>query len=475
LVLVTILYAFISLWLALYSFNGLYLLWLYHRKKANRSSPPIPEIWPTVTVQLPVYNEAASITRLLTAVSILDYPKHQLEIQILDDSTDETTTIVQDFITNHQPDGIRISHNHRQHRTGYKAGALAEGVTNAKGEFLAVFDADFIPPPNFLKQVMPWFVDDNLGCIQTRWGHLNRNDSILTQLQALAIDAHFMVEQTARSRNGYLMSFNGSAGVWRKTCIQDAGGWQAETLTEDFDLSYRAQLKGWSLDYLPDVVVPAELPPVISVYKTQQKRWARGSIQTARKLLKPLLQSGLKGWVKFEGVLHLTHYLVHPLVLILLLLSVWMRFTLTETLQWLPWLTLTAIGPPLLYLTAAAPEAPDWKRRLKLIPALLVFSIGISLNNALAVFVGLFGPMEGEFIRTPKFTGQNQLITQRSKQNLNAIVWTELALAVFAFSCMLLAMINQNWGFVPWMFMYTTGYGSVAIMSLWPNKKTSFH
>ncbi len=174
-------------------------------------------------------------------------------------------------------------------------------------------------------------------------------NSLLTKLQALAIDAHFMVEQTARSRSGYLMNFNGSAGIWRKACIQDAGGWQAETLTEDFDLSYRAQLKGWSFDYLPDVVVPGELPPVINVYKTQQKRWARGSIQTARKLLKPLMQSELKGRIKFEGVLHLTHYLVHPLVVLLLLLSVWMRFTLTEAYQWLPWLTLTAIGPPLLY------------------------------------------------------------------------------------------------------------------------------
>ena len=294
------------------------------------------------------FNEAASVIRLLNAVSGLDYPKQQLEIQILDDSTDETTKIIEEFISSYNPSGLLISHYHRQQRSGYKAGALAEGLTLAKGDFLAVFDADFIPPPDFLKRVIPWFVDHHLGCIQTRWGHLNRDNSLLTKLQALAIDAHFMVEQTARSRSGYLMNFNGSAGIWRKACIQDAGGWQAETLTEDFDLSYRAQLKGWSFDYLPDVVVPGELPPVINVYKTQQKRWARGSIQTARKLLKPLMQSELKGWIKFEGVLHFNPLSGTPAGSTFAL-TIGMDAVYSDgSVSMAALVTLTAIGPPLL-------------------------------------------------------------------------------------------------------------------------------
>jgi cellulose synthase/poly-beta-1,6-N-acetylglucosamine synthase-like glycosyltransferase len=466
---VTFLYVLVSLWLAIYSLHGLYLLLLYHRMKGPRPDPPAPNPWPSVTVQLPIYNEFTTVERLLAAVVSLDYPHDRLQIQVLDDSTDETVHLVDRLVVFWQAAGVNIIHVRRDHRQGYKAGALAHGTSSASGDFIAIFDADFVPPPDFLKRCLPHFFDPKVGCVQARWGHLNRDYSLLTRLQAMAIDAHFMVEQTARLNSGLLMNFNGSAGIWRKCCISDAGGWQSRTLTEDFDLSYRAQLRGWRIDYLPDLVVPAELPVQMAAFKQQQARWARGSLQTARKLFIPLIQSSLPLRLKFMGAIHLTHYLVHPLLLLALLLSLWMRFQVSEIFQWVPVLMITALISPLLYLTGAAPEAPSWPRRLLLIPALMLLSIGISYNNARAALLGLFGSDEGDFVRTPKFAVERR--SDRWEFSRYAIArnsWgtVEVMLMILSMMGLLQALRNMDVYFIPWLLLYGCGYGFIVIISI---------
>ena len=287
-----VLYGVCVLLLSLYGANSLVLIWLFLRHRDDSGAEPLaPETWPHVTVQLPIYNELHIVERLLTAAARLDYPGDRLEIQVLDDSTDETRRVASQTVARLRAQGTDIVHIVRPNRAGYKAGALAAGLDQAKGELIAMFDADFDPPAVFLRNVVPHFADSAVGCVQTRWGHLNRDYSPFTRAQALGVDGHFVVEQTARSRSGMFVNFNGSAGVWRRRCIDDAGGWQGDTLTEDLDLSYRAQLRGWRIAYLPDVIVPAELPAQISGFKRQQARWAQGSIQTALKLVGPLLRS----------------------------------------------------------------------------------------------------------------------------------------------------------------------------------------
>ena len=465
---ISLLFALVSLWLAIYSFHSLYLLWLYHHTKGSRPLPTLTRDWPYVTVQLPIYNEFTTVERLLKAVSALDYPPAKLQIQVLDDSTDETSSLITQLVTNLKNEGVNIVHIQRNHRQGFKAGALANGFLLASGEFVAIFDADFVPPPDFLKRSIPWFNDPKIGCVQCRWGHLNRDYSLLTRLQAMAIDAHFMVEQTARSRNGLLMNFNGSAGVWRSACIVDAGGWQSGTLTEDFDLSYRAQMQGWRIDYQPDLVVPAELPVQMTAFKQQQARWARGSLQTAKKLLIPLLKSKLSMRLKITGTLHLTHYLVHPLLLLALLLSIWMRFQVFEIFQWIPLLMVTVLISPLLYLTSPAPEAPNWPQRLKLIPGLVLLSIGISLNNAQAALIGLFISNEGVFVRTPKFSVKHaadrwELSRYVLRNNPSGI--GEFVLMALSLLGLLHALANRDYFIIPWLMFYGTGYGMIAMIS----------
>ena len=466
---ITLLYVLVSLWLAAYSLHSLYLLWLYHRSQGPLAAPQPPADWPPVTVQLPVYNEYTTLERLLRAVAALDYPGDRLQIQLLDDSTDATTALAAGLVAALQRRGLNITHLRRPHRRGFKAGALAEGMLSASGEFIAIFDADFVPPPDFLKRSLPHFADQKVGCVQSRWGHLNRDYSLLTRLQAMAIDAHFIVEQTARSRSGLLMNFNGSAGVWRSACIADAGGWQSGTLTEDFDLSYRAQLRGWRITYLPELVVEAELPVQMAAFKQQQARWARGSLQTARKLLVPLLQSRLPLRLKLMGTLHLTHYLVHPLLLLALILSLGMRIASSELIHWLPLLMVTALVSPLLFLTSPAPEAPPWPKRLALIPALVLLSIGISWNNAGAALAGLFVRDEGTFQRTPKFALQHA--AERWETNRYAVTRTapwlaEAVLMLLAALAAVQALQSGDLALVPWLLLYGAGYGLVAAVSL---------
>ncbi len=435
--------------------------------------------WPHVTVQLPIYNELHTVERLLMAVAALDYPRDRLQIQALDDSTDGTRALVARIVERLRQTGINAAHVTRPDRAGYKAGALAAGLTSAKGELIAVFDADFVPPPSFLRQVVPHLADPEVGCVQTRWGHVNRDYNLLTRVQALMLDGHFVVEQTARSRAGLFISFNGTAGVWRRACIEDAGGWTSDTLTEDLDLSYRAQLRGWRIAYLPHVVVPAELPVQIGAFKRQQARWAQGSIQTALKLVGPILRSRQPWIVKLQGVVHLTAYLAHPLMVLSVLLLLPAALLRDVALQgtasgwvrgWVqmvaPWLMIAALGPPLLYGVTQVADGRGWPRRLLALPLLMLAGIGIALNNTWAVLKALLGLRQG-FLRTPKYavrragdTWVNTVYTL----GVDPLIWGELAMAVYALALVVLRVVS--WGLAPWLLLYAAGFLYVAVTGL---------
>jgi cellulose synthase/poly-beta-1,6-N-acetylglucosamine synthase-like glycosyltransferase len=479
-----VLYALCVLLLSLYGFNSLVLTWLYLRHRHDSIPVPSPpDEWPHVTVQLPIYNELHTVERLLAAAAGLDYPRERLEIQVLDDSTDATRWVAARTVARLRRQGTDMIYIARLDRTGFKAGALAAGLAKAKGELIAIFDADFLPPPDFLQRIVPYFADPTVGCVQTRWGHLNRGYSLFTQAQALGVDGHFVVEQTARSRAGLFINFNGTAGVWRRACIEDAGGWQGDTLTEDLDLSYRAQLRGWRIGYLPDVVVPAELPAQISAFKRQQARWAQGSIQTALKLLGPLLRSDQPCSVKLEGAIHLTGYLVHPLMLLVVPLTLPMSFSRSWMLAAAPWLVIAAAGPPLLYTVAQFADGSTepssraqaegltkvgehWHYRLWALPLLVLLGMGLALSNTWAVLKAALGLHQG-FQRTPKFALRQPGDTWVSSVyalGRDSLVWGELGLAVFALA--LLAVSSVNWGFAPWLLLYAGGFGYVAGVSL---------
>jgi cellulose synthase/poly-beta-1,6-N-acetylglucosamine synthase-like glycosyltransferase len=444
-----------------------------------------PEAWPVVTVQLPLYNEAGVAERLLDACARIDYPKERLEIQVLDDSTDETTALVQERAAHWRVRGRDVTVVHRTDRTGYKAGALKNGLRRARGTLVAVFDADFIPPPDFLRRAVPaLLVDEDVGMVQARWGHLNAERSALTKAQGLGLDAHFAIEQDGRQRAGCFVNFNGTAGLWRRTCIQAAGGWHTDTLTEDLDLSYRAQLAGWRLRYLPVLEVPAELPASLDALRAQQERWAQGAIETARKLLGPLWRSGRSLRVKVAGSFHLTAHLAYPLVLLAAL-----------THPVLAWLKGGGAGPGTLYFAALslgmlgfagvflaqlfAQRAlyPDWARRFATrFPFFLAGTVGLALSNTAAVLRGLAG-QRTPFARTPK-TGDRagdqdgrpwwraRYATDALFAGGGAVVWGEAALAAYSLAGLAVVAAAGEWAALPFQALFAAGFGLVAGLSL---------
>lgn len=397
--------------LSLFGINTYLLIFLSRRNLENCTSTAKPlRRHPTVTVQLPVFNERLVVERLIAAAVHIRYPKEQLEIQVLDDSTDETLEVSRGLVERYAAQGYRITLLHRQRRDGHKAGALREGLRLAAGELILVFDADFLPEPSILERVLPYFEEDErLGLVQTRWGHVNPDYSFLTKAQAMMIDAHFMVDQVARSSEGLFFSFNGTAGVWRRRCILDAGNWQADTLTEDLDLSYRASLKGWRMKYLRDVVSPAEIPITLQAYKSQQYRWAKGSVQTALKLGRQVLASPRRLFSRFDAFMHLVAYAIHPLILlnILLFIPILLRAPgsplLSRLIDPLSMLfSLAMIGPVLFLVYAQRVLYRDWLRRLRWLPFALILGTGLAVNNTRAVLDALLG-RPSEFIRTPKW------------------------------------------------------------------------
>ncbi len=457
--------------MAAYGFNILYLVALaaWPRKPRPTASPGPAEAWPTVLVQLPLFNERYVVERLIDAAVALDYPADKLLIQVLDDSTDSCAALARTRVAYHHTHGQPITYVHRAQRTGYKGGALAAGMRAAPGEFIAVFDADFVPPPDFLRRTLPvFFTDPQLGLVQARWEHLNPRQNLLTRAQAIAFDGFFAVDQIARSRGGLLMNFNGSAGVWRRVCIDNAGGWQGDTLTEDLDLSYRAHLAGWRMAYAHDVAVPAELTPSIIAFKRQQARWAKGSFQVIRKLGWRLITSPrFSAFQKLQGFFYMSGYLPHLLMVLSLLTS--LPVVLLRGHNPLHWgiLGLAGLGLPLTALWSQLALRNDWPRRMLAYPALFLVGIGLAVTNTRAILEALMGA-ETEFVRTPKFSATTHRANAYAL-GVDWATWVELLLAGYALATCLLA-IELAPELVPFTALYALGFGFTAVLGFWQSR-----
>ena len=428
-----------------------------------------------MTVQLPIYNEKYVAARLIDAVCLLDYPEDKLEIQILDDSDDETFELIRLMVEEHKARGLNIHHLHRScGRPGYKAGALKAGIEDAKGEFIAIFDADFIPPPWFLKKTIGYFVDPNIGLVQCRWGHLNENYSSLTEAQAFSLDIHFLIEQKAKSLTHLFMNFNGAAGIWRTSCIVDAGGWHATTLVEDLDLSYRAQLKGWKSLFLENIVVEGELPVQMNAAKRQQFRWAKGSIQVALKLMIDiLLEKKIAVDTKIQAFIQLTRHIVHPLFLIQYLVFP-ILLALNYKLYAVSWAPITGIliyilmGPAIYLYMIRRIWGDRWKDKARQYLFLIFFAAGISVNNTIAIFDAIFGG-KNEFLRTPKFGVVNKDDEWKNKVYVLPFTKTtllEVFFGVYGCIAIFVSIFSQNPVFVPVIAIQTIGFIYVAYLSI---------
>jgi len=460
-------HAILALWLALYGLNTFILAFLYLRFRKTSPSPLVEDIpLPMVTVQVPLYNERHVVERVIDSVANFDYPRDRLEIQILDDSSDDTTRLARARADLHRQRGVNVQVLRRDDRRGFKAGALTWGLSRAQGEFVTVFDADFCPRPDFLRQTIPHFLaNPSLGMVQTRWSYLNADYSPLTKTQAMMLDGHFVVEQTGRNRSGLLMSFNGSGGVWRRRCIEEVGGWQADTLCEDLDLSYRAQLAGWQCRYLPAVDAPAEVPPQIAAFKRQQSRWAQGSVQALRKLLGPILRSRDLRWEqKVMGLLHLSNYLAHALMVLLLLVSLPILLIPDCSPISMAGLGLMCMGPPLVYVLSQKALYPDWMRRLWALPLLALIGVGMAWSNTRAVWRGLTR-WGGTFERTPKFQleGRNgQWASSRYRLPVDSDFVGEVILMLYALAAAAVAYVTRQRGMLSFLLLYAAAFGTVA-------------
>ena len=454
-----------------YTCNFYYLAFLSSRRKDENTVSEIGE--PTITIQLPIYNEKYVATRLVDAVCAQDYPKEKMRIMVLDDSDDDTVSMMHKTVLKYQSQGFDISHVRRGTRAGYKAGALKHAMKSTTSDFVAIFDADFIPPEWYLKKAMPHFTNSKIGLVQCRWGHVNQDYSALTQAQALNLDFHFLVEQKAKSNSHLFMNFNGTAGIWRKECIDDAGGWHTATLVEDLDLSYRAQMKGWKCLFLPDIVVDAELPVQMNGAKRQQFRWAKGSIQCAIKLLGDiLLKRKIAFDAKLQAFIQLTRHIVFPLMLIQfitlpILLASQVNLYIVSFLPALTLATYLAMGPGAYLLVIHKMYKNNWKSHAKALPYLLVYSIGMSVNNTVAVFDGAIGK-KNEFLRTPKYGIIKNDDDWRGKAyNLPFTKTTllELFFAVYGILGIFIAIFSNNPIFAPIIGLQAVGFFYIAWLS----------
>ncbi len=473
-----ILFTYIGSLMILFTFgsHGFIMIYYYlkHRHKRDDFSVVLDK-FPVVTLQLPIYNEMYVIERLIKTVCEIDYPIDKLEIQVLDDSTDETVEIVDNIVKEYRLRGFDIQHIHRKDRSGYKAGALKEGLKTAKGEFVGIFDADFIPRKNFLMIVLPFFKDPNIGMVQTRWEHLNRAYSLVTQIQALALDGHFVLEQQVRNKAGYFINFNGTSGIWRKECIFDAGNWEADTLTEDLDLSYRAQLKGWKFKYLTDFTTPSEVPSEINSLKSQQFRWTKGAIETARKMLFRVWVAKLPLKTKIMCTFHLTNNIVFPFILLACLLNmpiVLIKNTgLYDTyFMFMSVFVLAFIASFLFYLYSQKDVYADWRSRILLFPVFMAGSMGFAINNTKAVFEALINK-KSEFVRTPKYGIEGDKDKWQDKKYVHKkvvkfSVILELLVAFYSLACVVLSAVTLQISAIPFQLMYTFGFGLVAYLSI---------
>jgi cellulose synthase/poly-beta-1,6-N-acetylglucosamine synthase-like glycosyltransferase len=454
-----------------------FIMIYYHLKYGSRkhTTPEINGEYPHVTIQLPVYNEMYVVGRLIDASCAIIYPKEKLEIQVLDDSTDRTVDVVTSHVARYRKLGYNITHVRRGSREGFKAGALKEGLSTARGEFIAIFDADFVPKPEFLLKTIPYFMHDlRIGMVQTRWEHINSEYSLLTRTQAIALDGHFVIEQSVRNTVGFFINFNGTAGVWRRSCIEDAGNWQADTLTEDLDLSYRAQLRGWRFMYLNDVTSPAELPSEINALKSQQFRWTKGAIETARKVLPSVWKSDLPLKVKIHATFHLTNNLVFPFIVIAGILNVPLVYIKHQGLHnqyfiYMSVFVFAFIGSFLFYLFSQKDVYRDWRRRLFLFPVFMAGSMGFAVNNTTAVLQGLFRK-KSDFVRTPKYSIKNKKDSWIDKNyvpsKVSPTVLIEMLLAAYCFFGVASSIYFLEIAAVPFQLLFFLGFTFVSVMSV---------
>ncbi len=463
--------------LALYGIHRYTMCYQYfkYRKNNNPNPPRHFEELPIVTIQLPIFNEQFVIDRLIEAVCAIDYPREKLEIQVLDDSTDETREVAGGIVDRYAALGAPIVYIHRANRHGFKAGALEAGLKVAKGEFIAIFDADFVPPPDWLMKVIHHFAEPEIGMVQTRWAHLNRSYSMLTEIEAILLDGHFVLEHGARFRSGEFFNFNGTAGMWRRQAITDGGGWQHDTLTEDTDLSYRSQMAGWKFKYLADVECPSELPIEMTAFKTQQARWAKGLIQTSIKILPRVFRSNASRRIKIESVYHLTANLSYPLMIVMSALLIpamicrfyqgWFQMLLID----FPLFTASSFSIAVFYLMSERELFPKtWKRTFFYLPFLMAIGIGLTVTNTKAVMEALLG-IKSAFVRTPKYrVAQKGEKSQAAKyrKRLKLSPWIELLLGCYFAGAIYYTFTNNNYFTAPFLILFVVGYWYTGLMSL---------
>ena len=469
-------YFFILAILAVYGWHRYYLVYLYMKHKDRKvAQPAVPDAWPAVTIQLPLYNEMYVVDRLLQAVTRMDYPGISSRSRSWTTHSDETQEIARLAVQRYAAQGFDIKYLHRDDRTGYKAGALDAGLKVARGRFVAIFDADFVPQPDFLRKTVPYFADPNVALVQARWTHLNQDYSLLTKVQSILLDAHFVLEHGGRNRAGRFFNFNGTAGIWRPEAIASGGGWQHDTLTEDLDLSYRTQLKGWQFVFLPEVEAPAEVPVEMNAFKSQQHRWAKGSIQTCLKLLPRILQADLPLAVKAEAFFHLTanfNYLLMTVLSVLMFPAMVIRYNMG-------WYEMLLIDVPLFFAATASVANfyivsqrelyPDWKTRLKYLPFLMSIGIGLAINNTRAVLEAVFD-QKSEFARTPKYgvveRHTDDWLNKKYRQSVAVQPLLETALGLYFTWTVFYALANQIYATVPFLMLFQIGFLYTGVLSV---------
>lgn len=471
-------YIIVSAGLSAFGAHKVKILYTYwkHRKNPPKAKGRFTEL-PVVTIQLPLFNEGDVLDQLFTSISNLAYPKDRLQIQILDDSTDETTVACERHARELASQGFDVEYRHRVNRQGFKAGALDAAMPFVKGEFICIFDADFEPAPDYLEKTVHHFTDPKVGIVQARWGHKNIDFSLLTRLQGILLDGHLMMEQTSRSRQGDFCNFNGTAGLWRRSAIDEAGGWRADTLTEDLDLSYRAQMLGWKFVYLNDVIVPAELPPDMDGFKSQQHRWTKGSVQVCKMMLGKVWRSNEPFMKKVEATAHLTANFANLLTLCTLVLLYPVDFLPSNSWQKalfidLPVFLFATVAVIAFYLTAQGAQSRwGWLKTIPYIPLFMGLGIGMSINNGKAVFEALLGK-ESEFVRTPKYGVNSKAQAQASKKSFrykagkSLCLWIEMALVFYFAHLTWLAVEKAQWGSLPFLALFFFGFLYVSLSSL---------
>jgi len=475
LIIFLVIYFIVLIAVFIYASHRYYMVYLYYKYQKN---PPVIKKkfnkLPRVTIQLPVYNEMYVVRRLIEAACNIDYPKELLDIQVLDDSTDETVEVARRCVEEYRKKGFDIHHIHRKNREGFKSGALANGMKSAKGEFIAIFDADFVPDRDFLKKTIHYFTDEKVGMVQTRWTYLNSKYSLITKIQSILLDGHFVIEHTARNWSGRFFNFNGTAGIWRKRAIESAGGWQHDTLTEDLDISYRAQMIGWKFIFLKDETTPSEIPVEVNGFKSQQHRWAKGSIQTAKKLLPTILKSDLPLKVKIEAFFHLTNNTAYLLMLLLSIMIYpsmvarinigWFQMLVTDV----PFLLVATVGISFFYICSQKEAYKNWWTRLIYLPMLMSLGIGLSVNNAKAVLEALFNK-QTEFRRTPKYkieAKRDRWWNKKYRVGLSLTVIVEILLGLYFTFNIYFALVNKIYVSIPFLMIFQVGFLYIAFLSI---------